>query len=153
MRVLAWVRFGLEAVRVEAKITLYSVRGRHRVSWCERDLPLLGMGKHCAVDRRSRAYSFPMTVTYSDRDGVALSHESAIERPIGSEFAVEFPGGKQAVTIRVLRTAEDEWLAFRQFAGQAAIKRLQDGLFDSRQDGHQPQSTLHDAIRANLGPF
>lgn len=94
-----------------------------------------------------------MTVTYRDRDGVTLDYDSAVARPIGSEFTIEFPGGKQAVTIRVARTEDDEWLAFRQFAGQAAIKRLQDGSFDPRQEGHKRQPTLHDAIKANLGPF
>lgn len=94
-----------------------------------------------------------MTVKYRDRDGVGLDYDSAIARPIGSEFTIEFPGEKQSVTIRVARTKDDEWLAFRQFGPQATIPRLADGSFDPRQEGHKPQPNLHDAIRAKLGPF
>lgn len=94
-----------------------------------------------------------MTVTFKDRDGVVLDYDSAIARPIGSEFVIEYPRGEQGVAIRVARTEDDEWLAFRQFGGQATIRRLSDGSFDPRQEGHKPQPTLHEAILANLGPF
>lgn len=90
---------------------------------------------------------------YTTIEHVDLRPDVAIDKPVGYEFIITFRGETNDVSIGVLRTAEHEWLAYRQFGLQATIYRLDDGSFDPGQHGYPLQPTLHDAINARFSPF
>lgn len=90
---------------------------------------------------------------YMTRDHDDLQPDVAIDKPVGYEFIIEFRGEKKDVEVRVLRTAEREWQAYRQVGPRVTIYYLEDGSFDPRQHGYPSQPTLHGAVQAKLGPF
>lgn len=94
-----------------------------------------------------------MSIRYKTIDDGELAARDAPGLPVGARFTIKYSGSKRDVVVSVLRTADSEWVAWREFAGQASVHRRDDGLFDAGQEGHSPQETLHDAIYTRLGPF
>ncbi|AXL12655.1 hypothetical protein DXT68_11265 [Microbacterium foliorum] len=94
-----------------------------------------------------------MITIYKTLDNTEMLAKDAPDLPIGSTFTIEYSGRKRAVLVTVMRTEEDEWLAWRMFGAQAPVFRLGTGLYDARQAGYSARETLGEAIYTRFGPF